>query len=201
MKTILLAAAFAVALPAQAATTLLTFDTLSGFSDEIGNGYGGLQWSNFYSQDAVSLPSSGYKFGMVSERVIAYNGGGSPASISSNTDFRLLSGYLTGAWNNGLTVTVQGYNNSTLIFTQNFVVPTTAPTLVSFNNAFVDSVVFSSGGGTPAGYIGSGTHFVLDNLTLGASAAVPEPQSWALMIAGFGLVGVSMRRRKVALAA
>lgn len=30
---------------------------------------------------------------------------------------------------------------------------------------------------------------------------VPEPQSWALMIAGFGLVGVSMRRRKAALAA
>ena len=31
------------------------------------------------------------------------------------------------------------------------------------------------------------------NLT--ASSAVPEPESWALIIAGFGLTGVVMRRR------
>lgn len=31
-----------------------------------------------------------------------------------------------------------------------------------------------------------------------AAAAVPEPASWALMIGGFGLVGATMRRRKVA---
>jgi len=31
-------------------------------------------------------------------------------------------------------------------------------------------------------------------------AAVPEPTSWALMIAGFALVGTTMRRRRVALA-
>lgn len=31
--------------------------------------------------------------------------------------------------------------------------------------------------------------------------AVPEPQSWALLIAGFGLVGTTMRRRKAALPA
>jgi hypothetical protein len=30
---------------------------------------------------------------------------------------------------------------------------------------------------------------------------VPEPATWAMMIAGFGLVGAAMRRRKVALAA
>ncbi|MBO9580734.1 MAG: SdiA-regulated domain-containing protein [Sphingobium sp.] len=30
------------------------------------------------------------------------------------------------------------------------------------------------------------------------NGAVPEPTSWALMIAGFGLVGANMRRRKVA---
>lgn len=32
--------------------------------------------------------------------------------------------------------------------------------------------------------------------TPAATAAVPEPASWALMIAGFGLTGVALRRRK-----
>lgn len=31
-----------------------------------------------------------------------------------------------------------------------------------------------------------------------ALAAVPEPASWAMMIGGLGLVGVSMRRRQAA---
>ena len=33
-----------------------------------------------------------------------------------------------------------------------------------------------------------------------AANSVPEPQSWALMIVGFGMVGVSLRRRKVLVA-
>ena len=39
-------------------------------------------------------------------------------------------------------------------------------------------------------------------VTFDAPAVVPEPQNWALMIVGFGLVGASLRRRKsVAIAA
>ncbi len=34
-----------------------------------------------------------------------------------------------------------------------------------------------------------------------AAPGVPEPQTWAMLIAGFGLVGASMRRRKAAVAA
>lgn len=34
----------------------------------------------------------------------------------------------------------------------------------------------------------------------GQTAGVPEPESWALMIAGFGLVGAAVRRRKVGVA-
>ena len=30
-----------------------------------------------------------------------------------------------------------------------------------------------------------------------AAAAVPEPAAWALMLAGFGIVGGAMRRRRV----
>ncbi|OYQ25678.1 hypothetical protein CHU93_13175 [Sandarakinorhabdus cyanobacteriorum] len=36
---------------------------------------------------------------------------------------------------------------------------------------------------------------------VGEAGAVPEPAMWAMMMAGMGLVGVAMRRRKAALAA
>jgi hypothetical protein len=37
--------------------------------------------------------------------------------------------------------------------------------------------------------------------TVAAPAVVPEPATWAMMIAGFGLVGAGMRRRRVAIVA
>ncbi len=40
-----------------------------------------------------------------------------------------------------------------------------------------------------------------NNGTLVVSAAVPEPASWALLVAGFGLTGAILRRRAVAVAA
>jgi hypothetical protein len=37
-------------------------------------------------------------------------------------------------------------------------------------------------------------------LTVGTTGAVPEPASWAMLIAGFGLTGAAMRRRRAAVA-
>ena len=58
-----------------------------------------------------------------------------------------------------------------------------------FNNA---------AGGHPGGTGGSrwGTWIAQINLP-GAGGAVPEPATWAMMILGFGLVGVAARRRRV----
>jgi hypothetical protein len=49
---------------------------------------------------------------------------------------------------------------------------------------------------------GTANFIVYDNITFGADVpgggVIPEPATWAMMIAGFGLVGAAMRRRSVA---
>ena len=44
--------------------------------------------------------------------------------------------------------------------------------------------------------VGDNVGPILDNVSVGISSAVPEPATWAMMIAGFGLVGSAMRRRQ-----
>jgi hypothetical protein len=57
------------------------------------------------------------------------------------------------------------------------------PTTFTFNNGALKSFSF-----TPVGAV------QFDNIVVNAAAAVPEPATWAMMIAGFGLVGGAMRR-------
>ncbi|MFZ4688165.1 MAG: PEPxxWA-CTERM sorting domain-containing protein [Polymorphobacter sp.] len=51
--------------------------------------------------------------------------------------------------------------------------------------------------GTARSIMLAGPASYFDNVTLGAGAGgVPEPASWALLIAGFGLTGAAMRRQR-----
>ena len=43
----------------------------------------------------------------------------------------------------------------------------------------------------------SGNDFGLDDISLEQTGAVPEPLTWAMMVGGFGLMGASMRRRRL----
>jgi hypothetical protein len=65
-------------------------------------------------------------------------------------------------------------------FTTSFIASDTS-TVIGFNN-------FSGPDGIDP---------ILDDVSV---TAVPEPASWAMLIAGFGLVGTTMRRRRVAVA-
>lgn len=109
------------------------------------------------------------------------------------------------------------YNDGSRGVVQNLA-PTTLT--VTFDPTFTSAAILgslvSSGPVTPAGFPGPvnfvpangaqivGTYLssgpqngtVLGNITF--PAAVPEPATWGMMIVGFGAVGASMRRRKVA---
>ncbi len=60
-------------------------------------------------------------------------------------------------------------------------------------------VYFSAGSGetiTGLRFNSTGVAFELDDVAGKAAGAVPEPAAWALMIAGFGMIGVASRRRR-----
>jgi len=201
MRYLLLAASHLLSLTRIGAATL-TFEGLpeppGGDSLPIPSNYGGLQWTNFSYLNAVTYTSvfgtSGYTFATVSSPHVAFNANGGPASFVSATSFNLDSAYLTGAWNDGLQVEVQGFAGSTLTYDRIYTVNSTAQSFIVFDYVGVNRVTFNSFGGVAHGYPrGRGTHFAIDNLTINA---VPEPSDWALIV--LGVVGLALRRERLA---
>jgi PEP-CTERM motif len=57
-------------------------------------------------------------------------------------------------------------------------------------------IAYAKFGGRPPSVNGSSLYADNISFDLGAVAAVPEPSTWAFMLAGFGIVGATMRRRQ-----
>jgi hypothetical protein len=198
MRYLLLAAVLLISLTRTGAATL-TFDDLPEPVDygTVTN-YGGLQWTNFSYLNTViearRFGSNGYTFGTVSSPHIAFNFFERPASFMSATPFNLDSAYLTGAWNDGLQVEVQGFVRSTLTYDRIYTVNSTNPALIVFDYVGVNRVTFNSFGGVAHGYpSGRGVYFAMDNLTI---SAVPEPSGWALI--GLWVVSLALFRERLA---
>jgi hypothetical protein len=75
----------------------------------------------------------------------------------------------------------------------------------------VYSTAYKGGDKVPAGtYVGfedllgggdkdyDDLQFVFTNVAAATTGTVPEPQTWAMMMAGFGLIGIARRRQKTA---
>lgn len=194
IKQLAFASVFALASGAALAETL-TFDAFTGSMNA--RTYGGFTWSNFSVINAATS-NSGYHNGMISGTNVAYNSFANPATFSRANPFTLNNAYFIGAWNDGLSIHVVGTGTGSTTYVKDFVVDSTSASNIVFNWSGLTSVRISSSGGTPhAGYSGAGAHFGMDNLTVNA-APVPEPETWALMLAGLAVVGAIARRRKAA---
>lgn len=183
------------------ADIFINFDDLTTTSAAlISNGYRGFDWNNFAvlntTSEYNSFGTNGYTNGTVSAPNVAANDH-DPASMSSTTPFTFNSAYFTGAWNNGLNITVTGLLNGVTEDTTTFTVDSTAPTLEAFNWANINELDFSSSGGTSAGYGGAGEYFAMDNMTLnGPVPSVPEPGSWLLLESAVLLSACLYRRQR-----
>jgi hypothetical protein len=187
-RGLIAAAALCISLTGSArANIMINFDDLTTSSAAlISNGYQGFDWNNFAVLNTTaeynSYGTNGYTNGTISAPNVAANDH-DPASMSSTTPFTFNSAYFTGAWNNGLNITVMGLRNGLTEDTTTFTVSSTAPTLETFNWANIDELDFSASGGTSAGYSGAGEYFAMDNMTLNGPvpAPAPEPESWLLL--------------------
>jgi hypothetical protein len=182
-----------------ALATTINFDDLPGSATIIQSPYEGLNWDNFSAGNLGGiLPDSGYPNGTVSPNNIALNRFGAPASISlgGQGTFDLNSAFLTGAWNDGLNVNVVGFLDGVSVYNNTYTVSAYAPTLVTFDYLGVDSVTFSSYGGDHVFLEGSGSQFVMDDLVINQSVAVPDAGSTATLL-GMVLLGFGVLRRKL----
>ncbi|CAM3043992.1 hypothetical protein SPAN111604_01060 [Sphingomonas antarctica] len=110
--------------------------------------------------------------------------------------FQRLSNAASNGSGNGVLVSI--YNGASLLYSSSALAGTpAAATQATFN--FTQAL---AAGSTVSFVVNNNGNYQYDSTGLSASiAAVPEPAQWALMIGGFGVVGVTMRRRRSAAAA
>ncbi len=121
----------------------------------------------------------------------------SATSFNGNTGTNLLSGTFSG----GLFTAVVGGSTASLL-------NSLPPVAVNFTSSFFDftgtterdiqlgfEAIMPRIGTTNGNFTGTADGEFGANLSSGSPGTIPEPASWALMVAGFGLVGTMARRR------
>lgn len=175
---------------------VLTFDDITTNSIEFPvDTYGGLTWNNLGVVSAEAAGGnhigSGYDSGTVSGDYVGYNGSGYPLTVSGSA-FNFIGAYLTGAWNDGLSIDIVGNRSGIELYSQTITIDSTSATWFEFNFLGIDELIFTSYGGTDAGYGGGGVHFAMDDFTY---SPVPVPAAVWLFGSGIlGLVGFSKRK-------
>ena len=200
-RQILLACALMGSCLYASADTVINFDDLntSANVEAVQNGYAGMIWVNFAAANGASaFPQTGYEHGTVSGLSAGFNPNGDDASMNLidamyGSVFELKSMYITKAAGSGVTL-VWGIVNRQIAYLQAVYATDAQATFVSFSGwQNLNGVVFQNHDGSGA--------TVFDDITinitsLNPTSPVPEPATYAMLLAGLVLVG-ARRRYKV----
>lgn len=178
-------------LPAWASSVIITFDDLdTSVSNPRGIpiGYDGFRWISIGVFRAAD-PNSSYGVAAVSPPQVAYGQQTNSQMVSTSGAFDFVSGYFTSAHRDDLILDVIGISGGTQIFEKAIVLQITEPTFVLFNWDGVDTIRFSTSGGTGD----PGYQFAMDSLTVDI---VPEPSAFLLLGSGLSALGIWRLRKR-----
>jgi hypothetical protein len=209
----LVLACASLASPALAVPQTLNFDDISGtptvtqyLNPNVAafTSYGGLNWAggwavvNGFAECGVY--DCGFKYAQTSGSFTATNiFSGGTGTITAPSPFRLLSIQLGSAWYDPLKIFFVGKVGLANVWSLTVDVTPYQATQVLFPTTLIDGLEVTPAISGPHVYtLGSGPRIVMDDfrLDLTPASSAPEPANWALLITGFGLVGVTARRRR-----
>ncbi|MDD5132406.1 MAG: PEP-CTERM sorting domain-containing protein [bacterium] len=150
----------------------------------IPSGYQGFNWSQaVLGITKYEIPGSGYEYGTIGNASI-YTGWANDISFS-NGSFDFNGAYITAAWDVTESVVVEGWKNSSLLYSNTITTYNDKAYWFDFNFDDVDTVWFKP----------SGNHLCIDNITVNEGVA-PIPEPGTMMLLGTGLAGMLALRRK-----
>lgn len=189
-KLILSAAICAAVVSTNANAVLMTFDDLSSSPARVEDGYHGFDWSDFdvFGVNVITrFVGTGFDYGTVSEHNVLSHTTAAVHNpyISRSEPFDLNSLYITRSKFDEKTI-IEGYSNGVLVHRTGIETKWTEPTFVELNWPHIDKFLVVRG---------TRDFAVIDNLDYTVSV-VPEPSTYAMLLAGLGLVGFMGKRIK-----